>query len=230
MKHHLKKRLLVRLKKAVEGEFSYTSDFSAIKVSDSFNDAKFSVGQKVFYSTVFRGSKIRGKGKIVAIEGSEYAVKDLDEGFGFSAPEKDLSLTKMDSGILDSLTKYKGYSIEQNFYGKGEYTVQYQGDDVVFKSVEEAKEFINEISDSLNDEKYPKGVHNRSTLYGQYHNGTIWYDGDGFYAINGSADGKWFPTIEEAYKFVGYVKYSNVTDKKTGKARLVCNRFFGSDE
>lgn len=133
------------------------------------------------------------------------------------------------------MIKYKGYSIEQNFYGKGEYTVQYQGDDVVFNSVEEAKKFINEISDSfndakvyasgdkvkaklpsghieeftvnkdlgseieviektnsgksikytirksqivldgtqVNDEKYLKGVHNRSTLYGQYHNGTI---------------------------------------------------------
>lgn len=110
--------------------------------------------------------------------------------------------------LNDSITEYKGYSIEKDFYGKGEYTVQYQGDDVVFKSVEEAKEFINEISDSFKDAEYPKGVHNRSTLYGEYHNGTIWYDGDGFYALNGSGKTKWFPTIEEAYVFVGYVKDS----------------------
>ena len=48
--------------------------------------------------------------------------------------------------------RYRGYFIEKNFYGE-EFTVQYQGDDVVFKSVEEAKEFIDEISDSFNDAK-----------------------------------------------------------------------------
>ena len=40
---------------------------------------------------------------------------------------------------------YKGYWITFNFYGKGEYTVQYCGDDVVFDTEEEAKEFIDKI-------------------------------------------------------------------------------------
>lgn len=39
---------------------------------------------------------------------------------------------------------YKGYAIEKDFYGNGEYTVQFEGDDVVFKTEEEAKKFIDE--------------------------------------------------------------------------------------
>jgi len=39
--------------------------------------------------------------------------------------------------------EYKGYYIEYNFYGKGEYTVQYEGDDVWFNTIKEAKEFID---------------------------------------------------------------------------------------
>ena len=44
---------------------------------------------------------------------------------------------------------YKGYWIEFNTYGNGEYTVQYNGDDVVFDTKEEAKKFI----DSLEEEE-----------------------------------------------------------------------------
>ena len=43
------------------------------------------------------------------------------------------------------ITPYRGYDIEYNFYGNGEYSVQYCGDDFVFCSIEEAKEFIDEI-------------------------------------------------------------------------------------
>lgn len=35
------------------------------------------------------------------------------------------------------------YYIEYDFYGKGEYTVQYCGDDVIFWTLEEAQEFID---------------------------------------------------------------------------------------
>lgn len=41
--------------------------------------------------------------------------------------------------------EYKGYYIEYNFYGLNEYNVQYCGDDIMFKSVNEAKEFIDSI-------------------------------------------------------------------------------------
>ena len=43
--------------------------------------------------------------------------------------------------------EYKGYFIEVGFYGEGEITVQYCGDDIWFKSVEEAKEFIDQITE-----------------------------------------------------------------------------------
>lgn len=48
--------------------------------------------------------------------------------------------------VKDSYKTYKGYNIEYNFYGKNEYTVQYQGDDIWFKSEKEAKDFIDEIT------------------------------------------------------------------------------------
>lgn len=41
--------------------------------------------------------------------------------------------------------EYKGYYIEYNFYGKGEYTVQYCGDDFWFTTKEDAQNFINHI-------------------------------------------------------------------------------------
>ena len=42
--------------------------------------------------------------------------------------------------------EYKGYYIEYNFYSENEYSVQYCGDDLIFRSEEEAKEFIDTIS------------------------------------------------------------------------------------
>lgn len=42
--------------------------------------------------------------------------------------------------------EYKGFYIEFNIYGSNEYTVQYCGDDVVFDTVKEAKEFIEEVT------------------------------------------------------------------------------------
>ena len=43
--------------------------------------------------------------------------------------------------------EYKGYYIEIGFYGEGEITVQYCGDDCWFSSIEEAKEFIDQITE-----------------------------------------------------------------------------------
>ena len=43
-------------------------------------------------------------------------------------------------------TEYKGYYITLNFYNKGEYTVQYEGSDVWFKTKAEAKAFIDEVT------------------------------------------------------------------------------------
>lgn len=45
------------------------------------------------------------------------------------------------------MTEYKGYYIEYNFYGENEYSVQYCGDDVLFKTEEEAKRFIDEVAE-----------------------------------------------------------------------------------
>ena len=42
-------------------------------------------------------------------------------------------------------TEYRGYYIEYNIYGKGEYTVQIDGDDVFFKTIKEAMTFIDSL-------------------------------------------------------------------------------------
>ena len=44
-------------------------------------------------------------------------------------------------------TMYKGYGIDFDFYGQEEYSVQYCGDDVMFRTEEEAKQFIDEVTE-----------------------------------------------------------------------------------
>ena len=43
------------------------------------------------------------------------------------------------------MIEYKGYIIEQNFYNKNEYTVYYEGDDLIFNTLKDAKEFIDSL-------------------------------------------------------------------------------------
>jgi len=43
-------------------------------------------------------------------------------------------------------TYYKGYGIDFNFYGMNEYSVQFLGDDVIFNTLEEAKQFIDDVA------------------------------------------------------------------------------------
>lgn len=42
---------------------------------------------------------------------------------------------------------YRGIEIEENFYGQGEFTVQWCGDDVWFTSEEDAMMFIDSVLD-----------------------------------------------------------------------------------
>lgn len=44
------------------------------------------------------------------------------------------------------MIEYKGFYIDYNFYGMGEYTVQYCSDDLIFDTVDQAKEFIDSIA------------------------------------------------------------------------------------
>ena len=53
--------------------------------------------------------------------------------------------------LNEEYEEYKGYYIEHDFYGQDEYTVQYCGDDVIFKTKEEAKAFIDELDESLKE-------------------------------------------------------------------------------
>jgi outer membrane phospholipase A len=46
---------------------------------------------------------------------------------------------------MPQITKYKGYFIVLNLYGRNEYTVQYNGDDLFFRTLKGAKDFIDEI-------------------------------------------------------------------------------------
>lgn len=41
--------------------------------------------------------------------------------------------------------EYRQFNIEFNTYGKNEYTVQYEGNDVVFETLDDAKNFIDEV-------------------------------------------------------------------------------------
>ena len=50
-------------------------------------------------------------------------------------------------------TEYKGYYITHNAYGKNEYTVQCDGDDCYFDSEDDAKKFIDEITEDHFDDK-----------------------------------------------------------------------------
>ena len=40
---------------------------------------------------------------------------------------------------------YKEYGIDFDIYGTGEYSVQYCGDDYLFKTIDEAKAFIDSL-------------------------------------------------------------------------------------
>lgn len=51
-----------------------------------------------------------------------------------------------ESEVMKMFNEYKGYAIEFDFYGEGEYSVQYCGDDVMFKTMDEAKKFIDEVT------------------------------------------------------------------------------------
>ena len=47
---------------------------------------------------------------------------------------------------VNKMIEYKGYYIETNFYGENEISVQYCGDDIIFPTIQEAKEFIDEVT------------------------------------------------------------------------------------
>ena len=45
------------------------------------------------------------------------------------------------------MKEYKGYYIEKDFYGEGEFSVQFCGDDIIFQTEEEAIKFIDEVTE-----------------------------------------------------------------------------------
>lgn len=77
--------------------------------------------------------------KVAAIEDDPETLKAYIDS---KAVEEDLE-EDFDNDVIE----YKGYYIEHGFYGGDEYTVQYDGDDVEFNSVEDAKQFIDEVSE-----------------------------------------------------------------------------------
>ncbi len=44
------------------------------------------------------------------------------------------------------MKQYKGYTIEFNVYGSNEYTIFFEGDDVWFDTLDEAKAFIDLVA------------------------------------------------------------------------------------
>lgn len=51
---------------------------------------------------------------------------------------------------IEAITRYRGYDIEYNVYGQKELSVQYCGDDFMFKTMEEARAFIRSITGGEN--------------------------------------------------------------------------------
>lgn len=52
-----------------------------------------------------------------------------------------------------TIANYKGYGIDYDIYGNGEFSVQYGGDDVLFNSEEEARAFIDKNADNELEDK-----------------------------------------------------------------------------
>lgn len=87
-----------------------------------------------------------GYSKKDAEEWVERAVKD-----GKTYNEAVEAVKEKMANYLGLAPEYKGYAIEKNFYGNGEYSVQYAGDDFIFASEEDAKKFIDEMKASEAD-------------------------------------------------------------------------------
>lgn len=95
---------------------------------------------------------------------SEYDqyLKSLDKEYGTQFSVRELERTgekKMEGTINEKKDtksiEYKGYSIDYNIYGKGEYTVQtWDGEDNWFTSEEEAKSFIDGLDESKETEDH----------------------------------------------------------------------------
>lgn len=43
---------------------------------------------------------------------------------------------------------YKGWTFDYNVYGRNEYTIQVDGDDIYFKSLKDVHKFIDEMEDN----------------------------------------------------------------------------------
>lgn len=109
-----------------------------------------------------------------AIEKLDAAKKDRDEVYNavnksVEKLNKKAEETKKQSGTekLDQHVKnvkegkekiededYKGYSISHNFYGNGEYSVQFEGDDILFDTEEDAKAFIDRETNTNEKDDY----------------------------------------------------------------------------
>ncbi len=49
--------------------------------------------------------------------------------------------------VCKTIETYEGYAIDFNIYGQGEYSVQFGGDDFLFKTLSEAKGFIDSLDE-----------------------------------------------------------------------------------
>lgn len=71
--------------------------------------------------------------------------RKLAAGGGDAKEKVEQSAKGVTSGQkVTDIGTYKGYGIDKDFYGNGEYSVQFQGDDYIFETEEEAKKFIDE--------------------------------------------------------------------------------------
>lgn len=150
-----------------KGETHPYTPKSLVKVNDSaIRDAYYNVGgykskdDKMLKQDIAKAKSYGLKTYLelidgtyqLTVEGSYDKVKKMVEDY-FGLDVSSIG----DSNCKDTTISYKGYDIEFNFYGKNEYTVQYQGDDIWFKTIDEAKKFIDEISlkkDSIDEGEF----------------------------------------------------------------------------
>ena len=100
------------------------------------------------FKTLFEAlsDKLSAQDKVALKKAVDIGDKETIEAVFKAKMAEDLE-EEFDNDVIE----YKGYYIEHGFYGGDEYTVQYDGDDVEFNSVEDAKQFIDEVSELEED-------------------------------------------------------------------------------
>lgn len=97
---------------------------------------------------IFEGqTKDEVKNKVIAKANEEKKKKDIENSKKQAEKADVKKSTKEKLPTKGKPVTYHGYGVDYDIYGHGEYSVQYDGDDFMFKTFEEAKKFIDKHKD-----------------------------------------------------------------------------------